>query len=421
MPQGKSDQASRQKNNISISIITSLNDIDATSWDECLGTEGSPFLRYSFLYGLESCQCVGEKQGWIPRYIVAETDLNQEQDKLDQSARQKMVVGVTPAYIKSHSQGEFIFDWSWADAAHRAGMPYYPKLVVTSPFSPIGSKKLLVRSDLDLTLQEEVRKTLVFALRQLTLDEPMTGLHLLFTSPIEMPTLEDLGLLTRHTLQFHWENDDYQDFTDFLSRFKSKKRNQIKRERRRVKAAGVDIKAYWGETIEPQFIPLIYKFYRSTVEKYFFGNLYLNEKFFEYLYHHQRENICLLLAWQHGQIIGGSFNLLHQQVLYGRYWGIDPEVKVDYLHFEVCAYKGIELCIEQGWKRFEAGAGGGSHKYGRGFLPKIIYSAHEVYLPGFKSALTQLLEQENLDLKRQLSEAEDDVLKPRRYTKHEDT
>ena len=380
-----------------IRVISQLSEITAGDWDRCLGKSGSPFLRYSFLSGLELCGCVGPQTGWLPRYLIC--------------ADEEKTLGVTPAYVKSHSQGEFIFDWSWADAAHRAGMPYYPKLVVTAPFSPVGSEKILIDPELSLNEREEVRRSLIKGLRALCHRDALTGLHLLFVSSLESDQLEREGFIPRHTLQFQWENEGYRDFDDFLMRFRSKRRNQIRRERRRVREAGIDVKVFFGDEVIEAHIPIIYRFYRSTVEKYFYGNLYLNEAFFRHLFETQRESLCLLLAYQGDRVIGGSFNLVHHGVLYGRYWGIDPEIDAEFLHFEVCAYQGIEICIERGWSRFEAGSGGGAHKYGRGFLPQLIYSAHEVYLPGFDLALRDLLQHERAALDDQLSHIEGEVLK----------
>ena len=381
-----------------IRFVSTLDMVTQEDWDRCLGATGSPFLTYAFLRGLELCECVGEETGWSPRYLLLE--------------RQGELIGAVAAYRKTHSQGEFIFDWSWADAAHRAGMPYYPKLTVTSPFSPVASEKLLIDPlKVDDDERTEVRRMLLAGLRSLCQYDPVTGLHLLFISESESQHCERSGSLIRHTLQFQWTNDGYADFEAFLSRFRAKRRHQIRRERRLLRESGVVVNAYQGREVRPEHIPIIYDLYRATVEKYFFGNLYLNLDFFEHLYTHLRENLCLLLAERDGEVLGGSFNLLHDGVLYGRYWGCYPGVEVPFLHFEVCAYRGIELCIERGWRRFEAGAGGGGHKFGRGFLPRVIYSAHEVYLPGFQEALTEALAGEREHIAEQLTAVTGEVFK----------
>ena len=376
-------------------LVQSLSALPSELWDACIGPNGSPFLRHSFLWGLERCGCIEGDTGWYGRYLLLEY-----KDEL---------IAVTAAYVKTHSQGEFIFDWSWADAAHRAGLPYYPKLTLTSPFSPVASDKLATLNTLETETRHLARAHLWRGIRDLVFSEGLTGVHALFVSPEESAQLEELGALTRHTLQFQWSNEGYRRFDDFLARFRSKRRNQIKRERRRVRESGVYVNAYCGDEVQPEHIEIIYNFYRATVEKYFFGNLYLNREFFEHLYQHQRESLCLLLAERDGEVLGGSFNLMQGGVLYGRYWGCDAEIP--YLHFEVCAYRGIELCIERGWSRFEAGAGGGSHKFGRGFLPRVIYSSHDVYLPGFKDALSGLLQSERNALALELDAVRDEVLK----------
>ena len=383
-------------------VVESLSDVPSQEWDLCLEGTRSPFSRHSFLYGLELCECVGETRGWLPRYVIIETEAGQ-------------LIACAAAYLKTHSQGEFIFDWSWADAAHRAGLPYYPKLTVTSPFSPITGDKLLLHPKVKETpnVKRALQKKLIEALRELTHAEAATGLHLLFVTEEEQRELDQSGFLIRETLQFQWKNEGYQSFDEFLERFRSKRRNQIKRERRRVLEAGIHVRVYQGEEIQPEHILLMYRYYRYTVEKYYFGNLYLNFSFFEHLFRTQREDLCLLIAERGGQAVGGSFNLYRDGVLFGRYWGCEPYLDLDALHFEVCAYRGIELCIERGWHRFEAGAGGGGHKFGRGFLPHVIYSAHEVYLPGFQRALTAFLEEERIGLSEQLSQIENEVLKAR--------
>ena len=386
---------------VSVRVLDSIGDLSSAEWDACLQGSGVPFMRYSFLHGLELHGCVGPSTGWLPRYLILKV--------------KGILVAALACYRKNHSQGEFIFDWSWADAAHRIGIPYYPKLTIMSPFSPIGGPKLIINPNFAHSLKQakQIKRRLLQELRKLAESELVTGIHLLFIDQEEEQIAEQEGLLTRHTLQFQWRNEGYQSFEDFLGRFRSKRRNQIKRERRRVHEAGVSVSAYIGSEIQPEHIPIIYRLYRSTVEKYFFGNLYLTPQFFQHLYDNQRDDLCLILAERDGEILGGSFNLQHDGVLYGRYWGCEPEIEIDSLHFEVCAYRGIELCIDKGWKRFEAGAGGGGHKFGRGFLPRVIYSAHEVYLPGFTEALSLHLAEEKSDIARQLDACQDDVLKPK--------
>ena len=357
-----------------------------------------PFMSFEFLWGLEVTRCVGGETGWEPRYLVVEVE--------------GVVWGAVAVYKKTNSQGEFIFDWAWADAAYRIGLPYYPKLTVSVPFSPVTGPRFLI-AEVASSYAQEVREALIGALRQLAIDESASGLHLLFITPKEEALCHERGLLIRHTTQFQWCNKEYQSFDHFLEQFRSKRRNQIKRERARLREAGVVVRAIIGDELTSENIEQAYGFYRATVDKYFHGNLYLNQAFFKHLYVHLRSALVMIVAEREGLMIGGSFNLLDAQqgVLFGRYWGCAEDVEVPNLHFEVCSYAGIELCIERGWDRFEAGSGGAGHKFGRGFLPKVIRSAHEVYLPGFNPVLSQFLNDERAHLSDQLSQLEGKVLK----------
>lgn len=399
-----------------VDIHEDLSHIQSTDWDRCLGKTGVPSLRYVFLRGLEVTQCVGSDSGWFPRYITVKND-----DKL---------LGAVACYLKMNSHGEFIFDWSWADAAQRVGLPYYPKLVVASPFSPLNGRRFLIDDSLDQELQDEVFKVLLRTLHQWK-HEAVTGVHCLFITeqeakridqfsqnhPIESfqlsSFLEPMPFEIRHTLQFHWHNQSYQNFDDFLACFRSKKRNQIKRERKAVRNAGVIMHTFVGREIQESHLEHAYRFYINTIDKYYWGQQYLNREFFDYIYHHMPENLCLVLAKYKDKFVGGAFNLLNPEdgVLYGRYWGCDADVDLPYLHFEVCSYTGIDLCIQRGWKIFEAGAGGGGHKYGRGFLAQKIYSAHAVYLPGFADPIRQMLRAERENLAKELKLLAGRVLK----------
>ena len=379
----------------SLQVKSTLKEWSDQEWNRCLGSKGCPFLRYEFLLALEESECVGEESGWIPFYFG-----------LFMNSRQ---VGAVAAYQKWNSQGEFIFDWSWAEAAQRVGLPYYPKLTVASPFSPVGGPRFLIDDSLSQDSQKDVFITLVNALRQWGVDFPITGLHFLFISNKEAEQLEKQDFLIRHSLQYHWHNQGYTDFNDFLSCFKSKTRNQIRRERRSVYDQGVSIKAYIGDEIQEEHLPLIYSFYTKTVDQFFWGQRYLNYTFFKKVYQTMRQFMCLILAYQKDEVIGGTFNLVSDGVLYGRYWGGLDDIetgrpRVPFLHFEVCSYFAIDLCIQKGWTRFEPGAGGREHKCKRGFFPTRCYSAHEVYLPGFQNALVDFLDHEQSMVRLEVEE-----------------
>lgn len=373
-----------------IEACTDLGLIDPAAWDAVVG-EGCPFFEYAFLHGLALTGCVGGDTGWSPRYVLA--------------WRGAELVGALPLFRKDNSEGEFIFDWAWADAAHRAHLPYYPKLVVAAPFSPVGGRRFLVLPGEG----DEVRAALIAGAREAARREPATGLHWLFVTPEEADLLEGEGFAIRHTHQFQWSNDGYADFEDFLGRFRSKRRNQIRRERREVEAAGVVVRIFEGDAVQAEHMEHAWRFYKATVDQFAWGRQYLNRPFFTHLHNHFRKNLSLVLAEQGGRVVGGALNVRKGEMLYGRYWGCDETVRN--LHFEVCSYAGIEHAIAQGVQRFEAGAGGGGHKYGRGFLPTITRSAHELYLPPLDRAVRAFVVQEREALAAQLAELEGDVLK----------
>ena len=373
-----------------IEVRDSLKSIAPAAWDRVVG-DGCPFFEHAFLYGLEVAGCVGPETGWAPRYVLAFRDSD--------------LVGALPMYRKTDSYGEFIFDWGWADAAHRAGLPYYPKMVVAAPFSPVGGRRFLLAPGEG----DKTRSALLAGARQATIDEPATGLHLLFVSEDESDFLEKEGFAIRHTHQFQWHNEGYQTFEDFLGRFRSKRRNQIRRERRGITEAGVTIRIVEGDRIGLTELDHAWRFYTHTVDRYFYGRRYLNRAFFEYLFTHFRHRLLLVFAERDGEVIGGALNIRKGAVMYGRYWGSDDDIR--YLHFEVCSYSGIEASIERGIQRFEAGAGGGGHKFGRGFLPTLTRSAHEIYVTALDRAVRGALAQEREELALQMAHAEGRVLK----------
>lgn len=377
---------------LTVEIRDTLADIPAEAWDALVGADGCPFFEHGFLHALERAGCVGSGTGWAPRYVIAR--------------RGTTPVGALAMYRKDDSYGEFIFDWAWAEAAHRAGMPYYPKLLCAAPFSPVGGRRFLVPPD----ESQDVREALLIGAREMVAREPATGLHLLYVTEEEASFLGRRGFVVRHTHQFHWQNQGYATFADFLERFRSKRRNQIKRERRQIEEAGVTTRVIEGDAIDSHAIDLAWSFYHTTVDKFFWGKRYLNRKFFDLLRESWRDRLVLIVAEKDGEVVGGTVNAQKAGVLYGRYWGARDDIRN--LHFEVCSYAGIELCIQRGWHRFEAGAGGGEHKYGRGFLPQVTYSGHEILLPGLDEAVRRAVEHEKKALAIELAGMQDDLLKP---------
>ncbi len=378
---------------LTIERVGTLGDVTAAAWDAVVG-DGCPFFEHGFLHALERAGCVGPGTGWLPRYVLARRD--------------GRLVGALPLYGKQDSYGEYIFDWAWADAARRARIPYYPKMVVAAPFSPVGGPRFLLAPGEG----DEARAALLQAARDAA--QGTSGLHWLFVTADEARFLERRGMAIRHTHQFQWHDEGYRDFEDFLSRFRSDRRNQIRRERRRVREAGVEIEVLEGDDIRPEHVEFLWTFYKSTIDKFSYGQLYLNRRFFELLYDHWRPRMQLVLARRGRELLGGAFNARKAAVQYGRYWGCSLEGgEVPNLHFEVCSYAGIEAAIARGVKRFEAGAGGGGHKFGRGFLPTVTYSAHALAHPGLDAAVRGFVEQEKAALAAELVEAEGLVLKPR--------
>ena len=354
-----------------------------------LGSSGCPFMDYRFLCALETSGCVGGESGWAPLYIVDESD---------------GLEGALPLFVKMNSYGEYIFDWAWADAAHRFGYRYYPKLVIASPFSPVGGPRVLTRAE-----SPEVRSRLIDALEDVATRVGASSIHVLFCTEEERRFLGGRGFLERDTFQFQWVNEGYDSFETFLSRFRSKRRNQIRRERRRAVSDGIEIRHLEGADISEQDIRQMYRFYESTVNQFYAGQKYLNEAFFLTLFREMSERICLVQARRDGQVIAGTFNLIGDGIFYGRYWGCIEDVRD--LHFEVCCYYPIELAIERGWKRVELGAGG-RHKWGRGYLPRFTYSAHKIFIEPLVDPIRRAIEQESESLQTEIEAIKDDVLKP---------
>ncbi|MCC6623816.1 MAG: GNAT family N-acetyltransferase [Deltaproteobacteria bacterium] len=381
---------------LEVTVHDSVGAVAPGPWDACVARVdgGSPFLRHGFLSALEDSRSVGGATGWTPRYLVARAGL------------ERRVVGLAPAFIKTHSMGEFVYDWAWADAAQRAGLRYYPKLVLAAPFSPVTSRRLLTAPDLSAPARDAVRRALAVAAIELARASRCSGVHALFCLEDEVALLGELGFCHRLGAQFHWENAGYSDFEAFIARFDSKRRNQIRRERRRVREAGVEIRSYLGAAVEDRFVRTAHAFYGATVDRYVWGRRYLNERFFELLWQRMRPYIHLTLAWQGDAVVGGALDLQEDDRRWGRYWGALADI--DSLHFEVCAYAPIEDAIRTGLARFEAGAGG-EHKLGRGFVPSATHSAHLIFDGRFHDTIADFCAREATHLRERMAEAEREV------------
>jgi predicted N-acyltransferase len=367
-------------------VIQQIKDIPAEEWNSVTGI-GNPFLRFEFLAALEQHHCVGEHHGWLPRHIAAYDDDNK-------------LAGLVPLYLKDNSYGEFVFDWAWADAWHRAGKPYYPKLVAAIPFTPVTGPRLLVHP---LAERTRVVNSLVEAALALTEQTGSSSLHWLFTDKRDTDTLVEQGFMRRTGCHFHWSNQHYRNFDDFLSRLTSRKRKKIRRERRHVEEAGIQMEIVHGrEATEEQWHSMHY-FYRTTFEKKS-GMPTLSAGFFHEISRTMGDQVVLVFAMHQDKAVAGAIMLRGDDALYGRHWGCLQEFHS--LHFETCYYQGIEYCIEHGLNLFEPGAQG-EHKISRGFLPTLTWSAHWIRDDGFRPVIDRYLLQEHelvIDYYNELSE-----------------
>ncbi len=331
-----------------------------------------PFLRHEFLSALENHGCLGEKTGWMPEHLV----FFDNNDNL---------VAAIPMYLKFNSFGEFVFDWSWADAYRQAGLSYYPKLVGASPFTPATSPKILMLPEISCTdLFQYMIDTAIIHVEK----SRVSSVHWLFTSQWEAQNSPQL--LVRTGYQFHWENREYRSFDDFLTTMASRKRKQIRKERRQARESGIEIRLVPGTHLDLDEWQIFHNLYCSTFIKH--GNYpALTLAFFVEIAESMGDQILIALVRQHGKIIAASFFFVGEEILYGRYWGCLKDVPG--LHFETCYYQGLEYCINRGLKRFEPGAQG-EHKISRGFLPTKTWSLHWIRHPQFRSAIVDFLARE---------------------------
>lgn len=359
---------------IEIRIHRSIQEIPEADWQRLEGIAEAPFLSWTFLCALERAGCVGGDTGWIPFPLSF--------------WEEGRFVGAAPVYLKHNSEGEFVFDHSWASAAHRAGIRYYPKLIVAVPFTPATAPRLLVLPGGDF---EKLLRPFAASLRALAEKSELSGAHVLFPIESQANALEEIGFAHRLGIQFHWNNDNFSTFDDFLSKFSSKRRNQIKRERREMQAQNINITTLRGRDITPEIVDFAYEFYRATVDKFYWGRRYLNRAFFEEICSKMSNSIEVVTAREGKKFLAGAFNIAGPNVLFGRYWGAREERP--FLHFNVCYYHSIDECIQRKMIRFEAGAGG-SHKLARGFEPSLTHSAHLLMDKRLDLAVRDYLERE---------------------------
>ncbi len=358
-------------------VLERVDDVPQGAWDALVGTDASPFVEHAWLDALEQTGCVGRETGWLPAHLSL--------------WRGSKLVAAAPSYLKAHSEGEFVFDWSWAEFADKLGVPYYPKLVVAVPFTPATGARVLVAPGEDPALATGI---IAEAARRLCQNAGASGVHVLFPREAEAQAWEESGYLRRDGFQFQWFRHDATSFDDYLARFSSKHRNQIKRELRSVEQAGIAVETLAPHEHTTELARTMYELYETTIEKHRpWGRLYLKPRFFERVVESCKDRLAWVIARdiRTGAVLGSAFNVTKGGRLFGRYWG--ARVEVPFLHFVVCYYAGVRYCIERGLDVFEPGAGG-EHKRARGFLPTVTHSAHWLSDSRLRGALAPWLERE---------------------------
>ncbi|MBH0114754.1 N-acetyltransferase [Novosphingobium sp. YJ-S2-02] len=351
-----------------------VGDLPQAQWD-ALGQEGNPFMRHAFLKAMEDSGSVGEGTGWAPLPIVIEGPGGG-------------IAAALPAYLKQHSQGEYVFDHAWADAWHRAGGSYYPKIQIAAPFTPATGPRIL-------TPHPELALPLLRAVESLCEQNGLSSAHATFIEPAQVPLFEQAGWLLREDIQFHWENRGYTDFDAFLGALSSAKRKNLRKERAKAQE-GVDIRRLRGSAITPEHWDAFWEFYQDTGARKW-GQPYLTREAFTLLGETMGEDVLLVMAFVDDEPVAGALNFIGAQALYGRYWG--ALVDKPFLHFELCYYQAIDAAIELGLSRVEAGAQGG-HKLARGYEPVRTVSAHYIAHEGLRAAIADYLEQERAGMAR---------------------
>jgi len=357
-----------------LEILETLESVDPSQWDAMV-PDDDPFVEHSFLVGLERSASVGPPEtGWIPRHIVLKDG--------------GKIAGAMPLYEKNHSYGEFIFDWAWADGSHRAGIPYYPKLVGAVPFTPVSGSRLLVAPGQPV---DDIRLALADGAKALAKKIGATSVHLLFLSAEERAVLESSDWLGRSTHQYHWaRGEGWDGFDDYLAAMRARHRKQVRRERREAEGHELRLCLKNGEELGDAEWESLWRFYLSTISRKW-STPYLSADFFKQLREHMAHRVLVSLAYRGDTPVAGSLFLTRNNALYGRYWGSTEPL--DFLHFELCYYLPIEWCLKNGITRFETGAQG-EHKIKRGFLPEECCSAHWFRHPAMTHAVGGYLREE---------------------------
>jgi predicted N-acyltransferase len=374
-----------------IRVVDRIADIPAAAWDACAGPD-NPFLSHAFLDALEESGSATAETGWLPQHLALEEAGGQEAGG--------RLLGVAPLYLKGHSYGEYVFDHGWADAYERAGGRYYPKLLCAVPFTPVTGPRLLIHPTAGTQAGGAVADALIAGMLELARRHKVSSLHITFPTEGEWQRLGEAGFLQRMGQQFHWENQGYASFDDFLAALSSRKRKTIRKEREGALAGGIAIHTLTGTAIEKRHWDAFFRFYISTSDRKW-GSPYLTREFFDLIGARMADRIVLIMAEKNGRLIAGALNLRGGDTLYGRNWGCAGDFP--FLHFEACYYRAIDFAIAHGLKRVEAGAQG-QHKIQRGYLPSPTYSAHWIRDPGFKRAVADFLTRERRAVVHEMDE-----------------
>ena len=381
----KNENASRAE----LAVVERIRDIPRDDWNSLLHPDDSPFLDWDWLCAMEESGSAARKTGWAPYHLVVRT------------APGARLAAACPLYLKTHSQGEFVFDHGWADAAERAGIRYFPKLLAGVPFTPHTGRRFLVAPGVGRHAMVQV---LARALVQLCSDNGLSSVHVNFCSEDEATALKELGYLERLGYQYHWQNAGFQTFDDYLGQLKSKRRYAVRHERAALGAQGIDVRVHTGEEISDAMFGPMFKIYLSTIEKLYWGRQYLTREFFNLLRDNFKRHLCFVAAYRGKELVAGTINLQKAGVFYGRYWGCFEDVR--YLHFNVCYYAAIEHCIGAGIQRFEPGAGG-EYKWLRGFNPALTRSMHFLAHSGLRKAVGNFLARERRDVEAWIAEGQE--------------
>jgi len=362
-----------------LEIIEKLSEVSAADWNALLSPDASPFLKHEFLSTLEETACVGSNTGWQIAHLAL--------------YRSKKLIGAMPLYLKLHSYGEFVFDWSWAQAYEQQGMQYYPKALCAIPFTPVQGSRILFAP---LENKSQVQEQLIAGLKTLLMQNKLSSAHVLFPLGEQTQAMVDQGFMLRDSVQFHWHNHQFVSFEQFLSTLTMKRRKNIRQEREKVSREGISFRHIPGQSATDQDWEFFYQCYANTYMEHH-SSPYLNQDFFKLLCSRMPENLHLIVAQRGSSPIAASLLFVDaaSSTAYGRYWGALEHIPC--LHFETAYYQAIEYCIEQKIETFEGGAQG-EHKMARGFLPTTIQSAHFIVDPQFSKAVKHFLEREQLGI-----------------------